>query len=48
MGPPKPAVFRDDDIVDFDFVLDNGKVDERFLNKFEILSVLRGDFDPIQ
>ena len=46
-GAPINQVFQQDDLVDFDFILDNGKVDERFLSKFEILSVLRGDFDPI-
>ena len=30
-----------------DFILDNCEVDEQFLHKFEILSVLKGDFGPI-
>lgn len=46
-GAPTSQVFQGEELQDFDFILENGKVDERFLNKFEILSVLRGDFDPI-
>ncbi len=30
-----------------DFVLDNGRIDESFLEKFEVLNVLKGDFEPI-
>ena len=30
-----------------DFILDNGRVDESFLDKFEALNVLKGDFEPI-
>ena len=30
-----------------DFILDNARVDESFLEKFEVLNVLKGDFEPI-
>jgi len=30
-----------------DFILDNASVDESFLDRFEVLNVLKGDFEPI-
>ena len=30
-----------------DFILENTKVDESFLQDIEVLSVLKGDFEPI-
>ena len=31
----------------FDFIFEDVEVDEQFLRDFEIMNVLKGDFDPI-
>ena len=37
----------DSDLVGFEFILENSKVDEEHLNKFEILGLLQGNLEPL-
>ena len=38
----------DSSLIDSEFILENNRVDESFMHDFEILQVLKGDFDPLQ
>ena len=37
----------EDELLNFDFILENAHVNEEYLNKFEVLGILQGNLQPI-